>query len=157
MAKTDNNILDTIKNEGLATPSAGFRVPEGFFDSFVDTMADSLPYRPEIEEATAPARPRTLWQKVRPYAYMAAMFAGIWCTISIFTAISGTSSKPMSENPVIADALSEDEFMRDNVYGDLNSWDIVDEMFEDSAFADDAEPLFQSLDSIDTSSFVLPQ
>ena len=105
-------------------------------------MEARLPYREEIENPQAVAeaeRPRTLWQKVRPYVYMAAMFAGVWCMLQIFTTLSaGHSLMPMSDNPVLAKALSSDEFMKDYIYDDLNSWEILDEMMEDGALDTDS-------------------
>ena len=79
MSTPKENILDRAARKGLAVPSAGMSVPEGYFDSFAKNMEARLPYREEIENPQAVAeaeRPRTLWQKVRPYVYMAAMFAG---------------------------------------------------------------------------------
>ena len=74
MAKTNENILRQARERGLAKPSAGMSVPEGYFDAFAATMADKLLFRAELEspEVIAEAeRPRTVWQKVRPYVYMA--------------------------------------------------------------------------------------
>ncbi|MBD5268244.1 MAG: hypothetical protein HDS45_01400 [Bacteroides sp.] len=60
--------------------STGMKVPEGYFDDFSRKMMDSLPAYPE-----AP-RPQVLtrWQRIKPYVYMAAMFAGIWCMMKMF-------------------------------------------------------------------------
>ena len=33
----------------------------------------------------------------------------------------------MSDNPVLANALADEDFVMDYVYDDVNSWDIVDE------------------------------
>ena len=142
MSTPKENILDRAARKGLAVPSAGMSVPEGYFDSFAKNMEARLPYREEIENPQAVAeaeRPRTLWQKVRPYVYMAAMFAGVWCMLQIFTTLSaGLSLMPMSDNPVLAKALSSDEFMKDYIYDDLNSWEILDEMMEDGALDTDS-------------------
>ena len=58
----------------------GMRVPEGYFDSFREAMMSSLPPYPKAPEA----QKLTLWQRVKPYVYMAAMFAGIWCMMKMF-------------------------------------------------------------------------
>ena len=49
MAKTNENILRQARERGLAKPSAGMSVPEGYFDAFAATMADKLLFRAELE------------------------------------------------------------------------------------------------------------
>lgn len=142
MSTPKENILDKAAKQGLAVPSAGMSVPDGYFENFAKEMEAKLPFREELENPAAVAeaeRPRTLWQKVRPYVYMAAMFAGVWCMLQIFTTLSaGHSLMPMSDNPVLAKALSSEEFMNDYIYDDLNSWEILDEMMEDGALDSDS-------------------
>lgn len=142
MSNPKENILDKATRKGLQTPSAGMSVPDGYFEDFAQAIMSKLPYREELENPAAveeAERPRTLWQKARPYVYMAAMFAGVWCMLQIFTSLSaGHSLKPMSDNPVLAKALSSDEFMKDYIYDDLNSWEILDEMMEDGALDSDS-------------------
>ena len=58
-------------------------VPEGFFEDFVAKMEAMLPERPEAEQPRR-IEHRTTWQRVRPYVYMAAMFAGIWCMLEMY-------------------------------------------------------------------------
>lgn len=162
MAKTNDNILRQAQERGYAKPSAGMTVPDGYFEAFAADMADRLPYRAEVEapEAVAEAeRPRTLWQKVRPYVYMAAMFAGVWCMLQMFASLSGQRSlMPMSENPVLASAFADDQFVMDYIYDDVSSWDIVDEMMEDGTIDDsNIESVFTADDSIDQSGdYILP-
>ena len=50
---------------------AGFNVPEGYFADFAKKMAASLP-----EKQIPAKRKPTRWLRIRPYVYMAAMFAG---------------------------------------------------------------------------------
>lgn len=165
MAKTSEDILDQVRDRGLAKPSAGMSVPDGYFEAFSEKMASMLPHRPEIENPQAVAeahRPRTVWQKVRPYVYMAAMFAGVWCMLQMFASLSGAvgSLTPMSENPVLASALSNDDFVRDYVVDDINSWDVVDEMLEDGSLQSDEQiDAFWADDSTDQNSqdYILPQ
>ena len=59
---------------------SGFRVPDGYFESLTQQVMDRLP---EAETETAQASAEiitlaepTLWQRVRPWLYMAAMFVG---------------------------------------------------------------------------------
>lgn len=60
-------------------PSNPFTVPDGYFDNLAQNVLSSLPERVSPE-----APPRTLWQQMQPFVYMAAMFAGIALMIRIF-------------------------------------------------------------------------
>lgn len=63
--KTDHDILAKIDRD------SGMTVPDGYFADFASRMEAAIPAnRPKIAEA-----PRSFWQQVRPYAYLAAMFA----------------------------------------------------------------------------------
>ncbi len=129
MTNTDNkhtNILDLARERGLATPQAGMDVPEGYFDAFAERMAASLPYRPEAEESPEerPAARRTLWQNIRPYVYLAAMFAGVWLMLQMFNIMSGRSHlEPMENNTVLAEAVNNDDFFFDYYLDDISSYD----------------------------------
>ena len=79
--------------------SSGMTVPDGYFADFAARMERELPQQPVILDT-----PRTIWQKLRPYTYMAAMFAGIWCMLQMFNMMSPQSTDP-SSNPVLAEAL----------------------------------------------------
>ena len=59
---------------------SGFRVPDGYFESLTQRVMERLP---EAEAETAQASAEvitlaepTLWQRVRPWLYLAAMFVG---------------------------------------------------------------------------------
>lgn len=132
----DNDILSKVARRD------GMTVPEGYFADFAKRMEAALPERPELSERQ-PAVRRTLWQRVRPYAYMAAMFAGVWCMLKMFTLLTSTSPQPFESNPVMAEAFSNEQFVNDYIIKDLNQWDIYDEMMEDGI---DAEALCDSLD-----------
>ena len=140
MAKTNDNILEKARKRGIAVPSAGMKVPDGYFDDFCARMEQMLPERPEIEVRgfDGQSSSKSLWQSVRTYVYMAAMFAGVWCMLQMFASLGGAGKlQPMSDNPVLAKALASDDFMKDYIYDDLNSWEIVDEMMEDGTLVDD--------------------
>ncbi len=106
-------------------------VPEGYFDDFARRMEQSLP---EMEWETQPAgvMPRTWWQKVRPYVYLAAMFAGVWAMMNMVDLFSpGSSGLSIESNPVITAAVSNDYYM-DNYFiteGDLDDADLMDDLY----------------------------
>lgn len=157
MDRIKPHILETARKQGLATPSAGLDVPDGYFESFTARITAGLPERPELEhpdDIEAETAPRTFWQTVRPYVYMAAMFAGVWLMLQLFTTLTGTGRlQPMDSNPILAEALDNDAFLEQFVYDDIDSWDIVDEMVEDGSL--DADFHFE-MDDI-PEDIVLPQ
>lgn len=107
-------------------------VPDGFFDDFAARMEAILPERPEIENEQAPVPPSGLWQRVRPYVYMAAMFAGIWLMLQMFSMMRSTSdSNFIDNNPVLAQALESDDFVYDYIYSDMSSEELLDDIIED--------------------------
>lgn len=126
MAK-QKEILEEARSQGFAQPSAGMSVPEGYFDAVNDRIIASLPYRPEAEERPLP--PRTIWQKVRPYVYMAAMFAGVWCMMKMFSSLS--TPKELSPSPILAEALSNEIFVNDYVIDDMDDRELMDQMIEE--------------------------
>lgn len=111
----------------------GLTVPEGFFDDFAAKMAESLPERPELENPSSIVAPRSFWQRVRPYVYMAAMFGGVWCMLKVFTLFSANDSElSINNNPDLANAVCNEQFVEDYVIDDVSNWDIYDSMLEDS-------------------------
>lgn len=159
MAKQSNNILEQCSRAGLQKPSAGMSVPEGYFDSFCRRMDASLPERPELSEPQVADEPRTFWQRVRPYVYMAAMFAGVWCMVQMFGSLSSKGGlQPIEDNPVLADALSTDDFVFDYIYDDISSWELVDDMMDEGTIDSDFE--FEGLlapdDESSPSTHILP-
>lgn len=73
--KKDKKLLD---DDRCRKP--GFRVPEEYFEQFTGSLMEKLPEKnPEPEQKT------TLWMLLRPWIYMAAMFAGIACMVKLFS------------------------------------------------------------------------
>ena len=70
----ERNIL---KKVGTKNP---FTVPESYFENFTQELMSKLPekdsYLPESEP--------TLWQRVKPWIYMTAMFVGIMLSVRVF-------------------------------------------------------------------------
>lgn len=148
--------MKTPKEDILTTRlgrNDGMTVPDGYFDTFSRRMMASLPERPEIESAKIEFKPRTNWQKLRPYVYLAAMFTGIWCMLKMFTMMGGMGNENshVDSNPVLADALSSPDFFDDYISTDINQWDLLDEMadegFDPAALGDDDSMLEFSQDS----------
>lgn len=160
MAYKSDTPLDRAAQRGLNRPDAGMSVPEGYFDQFAARMEAALPSRRQIEMHSEPQKPRSFWQAVRPYVYMAAMFAGIWCMLQMFHAISAKHDlTPMDKNPVLAGAFANDDFIYDFMGDDMSAREIVDEMADDGLFNDDisAEELGSLILSGVDSAYILPQ
>ena len=116
----------------------GMTVPEDYFASFVAKMTESLPSRDEAENpAGIILPPPTLWTRIRPYVYMAAMFAGVWCMLKMFSLMATPSdaNSDIDRNPVLAEALRSDSFISDYIIDDISQWDLIDEMIEDGVDA----------------------
>lgn len=85
----------------------GFRTPEGFLDTARRDLLSRLP-----ERKPAPVVKRSVWQVVRPYVYLAAMFAGIWCTMKMISQLQLSRQSELSlDNPpaLVAQAMSAPE------------------------------------------------
>ncbi len=138
------SILERARRQGLATPNAGMDVPPGYFADFARNMAAKLPYRAEAEapDSVPQAEGSSLWRRVRPYVYLAAMFAGIWLMLQMFAMMGSHGElKPVDENPVLAEAFSDDEFMLDYFYDDMDSYELYDDIINDPYCENDVEPV----------------
>ena len=124
----NSDILDKIDRRD------GLTVPEGYFAAFAEKMENALPQRNEAEAPEAVILPTpTLWTRIRPYTYLAAMFAGVWCMLKMFSMMSSPSdtNSIIDHNPVLAEAIGNDAFINDYIIDDINQWDIIDEMIEE--------------------------
>ena len=65
----DNKNLDKIKGENP------FIVPEDYFSTLTDQIMEGLPTKSSVEESIK-NQPVSLWDKVKPLAYLAAIFIG---------------------------------------------------------------------------------
>ena len=85
----------------------GYRVPEGYFDELNSKiLADLPPYKMAPKTV-----PMSMWQRVKPYVYLAAMFAGIWMMMKVFHTVS-TADRLTLDNPpeAIAQMMDADSF-----------------------------------------------
>ena len=125
--KESNDILQRAgRNDGL-------RVPDGYFADFVSRMETMLPPKDDKPAVVN----RSLWSRVRPYVYMAAMFAGVWCMLKMFTLMMPpTAMQPIDSNPVVAEAFSNETFVNDYVLNDVSQWDIYDNMIDEGVDVD---------------------
>lgn len=126
----------------------GMTVPEGYFADFAKRMAESLPER-KVSPMAEPQR--TTWQRLRPYAYMAAMFAGIWCMLRMFTMMGGGSADLSIDNyPGVVTALNDDRFINDYLMNGLDEYDILDDLYEQDDITPDEFFDFNSEEDTET-------
>lgn len=121
----------TILNKYGKNP--GFKVPENYFDDFNRCMADMLP---DVEITPIDVKP-SMWQRVKPFAYMAAMFAGVWCMMSVFSHF--TASGNLDSVRAVAEKMGDDnsnveEFI---MSGAVSDYDILN--YEDSVMMSNEE------------------
>lgn len=119
MKKEDSKILEQLGKD------PGFRVPENFFADFNAKLMDSLP-EVKITEEVKP----TLWVRVRPFIYMAAMFVGVWLMMNIFSIgkTAATSEQRAAQiSAGVAIEKNADDLMD---YGSISDFDIM--TYEDS-------------------------
>lgn len=83
----------------------GFKIPDGYFDSFYQDMAVRLPDRPQAPEVEK----LTKWQRFKPYIYLAAMFAGIWCMMKVFHTASQNATLNLDNPPAHIAMLMEND------------------------------------------------
>ena len=73
MGKEDN----ILKKAGTDNP---FSVPDHYFEDFSRNLMAKLPEKESLPLQEEP----TLWQRVKPWIYMAAMFCGIMLSVRVF-------------------------------------------------------------------------
>ena len=87
---------DILKIAGKQNP---FKVPDGYFESLTSTVMERL--EEPVEQETPVV---SMWMRVRPYVYLAAMFIGITCMIRVYT---GLTSGVDSDNSIVEQATDE--------------------------------------------------
>lgn len=107
-----------------------YQVPEGYFKSFKNRMMESLPEYPEkpVEKNIS------VWHRLKPYVYLAAMFAGIWCMMQVFHHVSNSTQNTYDENLT--------------AYYEPDSFDLYidDSKGEDLELQDEVTNLYSSID-----------
>lgn len=108
----------------------GTTVPDGYFDDFALRMAASLPEQEWEREPVVVSR--SVWQKIRPYVYMAAMFLGVWCMMKMADLMRDDHGLSIEGNPVLTAAVSNDEFIDDYFLNetDLNDSQLMDDLYQ---------------------------
>lgn len=111
----------------------GFKVPEGYFDSFYIEMVEKLP-APKLPEKAAPL---SVWQRMKPYVYLAAMFAGIWMMMKVFYTTSQNATLNLDNPPEHIAMLMESDpdydLYAEPVYDSYEDYDALLESYDNMA------------------------
>lgn len=116
---------------------SGFKVPENYFEDFNKRMTEMLP---EVEITPVDVKP-TMWQRVRPLVYLAAMFAGVWCMMSVFNHFNDTQTDSVGAvaEKLIDDKSNVDEFL---MSGSVSDYDLIN--YDDSVMLSNEEDLSEN-------------
>ncbi|MBO5079379.1 MAG: hypothetical protein J6B82_00675 [Bacteroidaceae bacterium] len=76
MGKEDN----ILRKAGTSNP---FRVPDHYFENFTQELMNKLPEKEPMPLMSEP----TLWERVKPWLYMTAMFCGIMLSVKVFVGV----------------------------------------------------------------------
>ncbi len=87
--KEEDKLVERFGRKGPWT------VPEGYFESVRIEISSKLPEYPEKPKPIKLSK----WQRVKPYVYLAAMFAGIWCMMQMFHHVSSNVGGVNLDNP----------------------------------------------------------
>jgi len=89
MGKEDN----ILKKVGTQNP---FSVPDHYFEEFTRELMDKLPEKEPLPVMNEP----TLWLRVKPWIYMAAMFCGIMLSVRVFVGEPQKGEFPITQAEV---------------------------------------------------------
>ena len=106
--------LEMNKQTNLPTPAESrghYSVPEGYFDSLEERIMAKIPEETPEEVAEVPRI--SLWTRLRPIAYLAAMFVAMNL---IFRAFAPKTAEDKSVATAQTEVSSEDEYA--NYYAD---------------------------------------
>ncbi|MCD8080963.1 MAG: hypothetical protein LUF04_11340 [Bacteroides sp.] len=106
--KEEDNVLRKV-----GTGNA-FKVPEGYFENLTMQVMDRLP---EKEKPAFKQKTVSLWDKVKPWTYMAAMFVGA----ALIIRVASTDPGPMDDRMVSEAELEmiSDEYIHEAVNGSM--------------------------------------
>ena len=97
--KEDDNLLRKVGTGN------SFQVPEGYFETLTSEVMSKLPQQ---EKVSVPNKPVTRWDHIKPWVYMAAMFAGAALIVRV-----GSSDRSSQIDDAIAIAVDDTTILSD--------------------------------------------
>ena len=132
---------------------AGWKVPEGYFETFCKDMMDNLPAQP----APPVAEKMSVWQRMKPYVYLVAMFAGIWMMMKVFHTASQNATLNIDNPPeqialLMAsdpdfDLYAEPRYSEEDFESLIGSYDDMADLERDMGLK--IEPAYRHIEPID--------
>ena len=108
MGKEDN----ILRKAGTSNP---FRVPNHYFENFTQELMNKLPEKEPMPLMSEP----TLWERVKPWLYMTAMFCGIMLSVKVFVGVPKKDEFPAISQTEVERLPDEDwEIMIDRIMMD---------------------------------------
>lgn len=108
MGKEDN----ILRKAGTSNP---FRVPDHYFENFTLELMNKLPEKEPMPLMSEP----TLWERVKPWLYMTAMFCGIMLSVKVFVGVPQKDEFPAISQAEVERLPDEDwEIMIDRIMMD---------------------------------------
>lgn len=108
MGKEDN----ILRKAGTSNP---FRVPDHYFENFTQELMNKLPEKEPMPLMSEP----TLWERVKPWLYMTAMFCGIMLSVKVFVGVPQKDEFPAISQTEMERLPDEDwEIMIDRIMMD---------------------------------------
>ena len=118
------------KKQALADISkeVPFKVPENYFLQLNESIMAKLP------EKEAPViRKVTMWEKTKPWVYLAAMFLGLFFTIKVLTTSTQTNS---SEKNTASTSISQQDYWSDVKISEEEFFNYIEAQFVDENYYD---------------------
>ena len=110
----------------FGTRQTGMKVPEGYFADFASRMDMLIDAEEEqagkAEETLAPKV--SLWTMVKPWVYMAAMFASFAVMFRVLMV-----NEEASEEQLLAAQTEEQAIVDDMIYGAVSDYDLFEYMY----------------------------
>lgn len=97
----------------------GFTVPDNYFEDIYKRIETNLPPLPAYPKPQKLSR----WQRVKPYVYLAAMFAGIWCMMKMFNTMTSNTNVSLDNPPALVAQAMQEQTNFDEVILSSNSTD----------------------------------
>lgn len=116
--KTEQESLESLK---MKQP---FRVPEGYMEGLTTHIMGQLPEKERKE-----SRKISMWEQVRPWLYMAAVFAGLGL---FFKALVGTDVKDPNKLPdslLVKTAVTSQSFSDKGVSDDEDFLEYIEDQY----------------------------
>ena len=89
-----------------------FHVPEGYFENLTSEIMNRLP---EKEKPASEKKEVTMWERAKPWVYMAAMFVGA----ALIIRVASSEHTPSVERMAASDCMAADETEVEMEYIDM--------------------------------------